>query len=362
MSQTAPIENVPHYPSLSAAWDALSEGSERRYARDLASALNSSEAQLIAAGCGKNVQKLEGDWGKLIEELGSLGEVKILTRNDHVVHEKVGIFDKISVRGPMGIVLNHDIDLRLFMSHWTSGFAVKTENSKGLRHSLQFFDAAGIAIHKVFLTGKSDLGAYETLVAKYRAKEQATELSTSPYEEKSAPKSDATIDTKGLREAWAGMKDVHQFHAMLRQFECDRHQSFRLIGTTYAEKLMTTALRDVLEQAAADKISIMVFVGNRGCIQIHTGPIEKIRDMGPWINVLDPGFNLHLREDHIAEAWLVRKPTKDGNITTLELFDEQGESFALLCGEREAHNPENRDWQKLLENLPRYRSLTEAAE
>ncbi|MCZ4282193.1 hemin-degrading factor [Kiloniella laminariae] len=362
MSQISATENTPHYDSLTAAWVALSEGSERRYARDLARDLDSSEAQLISAGCGKNAQKLEGDWGNLIQELGSLGEVKILTRNDHVVHEKVGSFDKISVRGPMGIVLNHDIDLRLFMSHWTFGFAVKTENGKGLRHSLQFFDAAGTAIHKVFLTEKSDHTAYKALVAKYRAKDQTTDLSITPYEKKAAAKPDATIDIKGLREAWAGMKDVHQFHAMLRQFECERHQSFRLIGTTYAEKLMPTALREVLEQAASEKISIMVFVGNKGCIQIHTGPVEKIRDMGPWINVLDPGFNLHLREDHIAEAWLVRKPTKDGNITTLELFDDQGESFALLCGEREAHNPENRKWQELVENLPRYHPLTEAAE
>ena len=106
----------------------------------------------------------------------------------------------------------------------------------------------------------------------------------------------------------------------------------------------------------------MVFVGNKGCIQIHTGIIESIKDMGPWINILDPKFNLHLREDHIAESWLVRKPTKDGVITTLELFDKENTSFALLCGEREMGNPENPVWAHLLENLNRHQSASEAAE
>jgi hypothetical protein len=46
--------------------------------------------------------------------------------------------------------------------------------------------------------------------------------------------------------------------------------------------------------------------------------------MGPWLNVLDPGFNLHLREDLIASAWIVRKPTADGVVSSLELFDAGG--------------------------------------
>ena len=47
---------------------------------------------------------------------------------------------------------------------------------------------------------------------------------------------------------------------------------------------------------------VMIFTGNRGCIQIHSGPIKTLRPMGPWQNVMDPDFNLHLRRDHIAEV------------------------------------------------------------
>jgi putative hemin transport protein len=97
----------------------------------------------------------------------------------------------------------------------------------------------------------------------------------------------------------------------------------------------------------------MVFVGNPGCIQIHTGPVARIVPMGPWINVMDPGFNLHLRADHVREAWVVRKPTSDGIVTSLELFDATGETIALLFGARKPGKPEDERWRELVAGLPR---------
>ncbi|WP_218044310.1 hemin-degrading factor [Kiloniella majae] len=344
------------------AWKDLSAGTAKGYARDIARAMNITEGQLVAAGVGDNVIRLEASWGELIQKLGSLGEVKIITRNEHAVHEKVGLFDKISAKGPMGIVLNREIDLRLFLTKWAFGFAVTTSTSKGKRKSLQFFDHEGTAIHKIYLTESSHDDAYEALIDRYTAAKQSSKLQLENYDLPSIPAADDSIDLKALKSEWASLKDVHQFHGLLRKHNCDRHQSFRLIGKEFAEKLTPVALKDVLEQSVANNISIMVFVGNKGCIQIHTGDIEKVKEMGPWINILDPGFNLHLRQDHIAEIWLVRKPTKDGIITTLEIFNDKQESFALLCGEREMGQPENTAWQNIIESLERHTTVSAAAE
>jgi len=95
----------------------------------------------------------------------------------------------------------------------------------------------------------------------------------------------------------------------------------------------------------------MVFVGNRGMIQIHTGPVKTIRVMGPWLNVLDPDFNLHLRADLIASAWAVRKPTSDGIVTSLELFDAEGENIAMLFGARKPGTPELEGWRELIAGI-----------
>ena len=89
-----------------------------------------------------------------------------LTRNDHVVHERKGVYENISFNNHVGLVLGADIDFRLFLGDWKFGFAVH-ENE---RFSLQFFNSYGDAAHKIYLTEKSNKEAYDVLVEKYKAK------------------------------------------------------------------------------------------------------------------------------------------------------------------------------------------------
>lgn len=95
----------------------------------------------------------------------------------------------------------------------------------------------------------------------------------------------------------------------------------------------------------------MTFVGNLGLLQIFTGVIRRVAHAGDWINVLDPGFNLHLRKDHIVEAWRVRKLTADGIGTSLELYDGEANQIALLVGKRKAGQAENASWRAIVESL-----------
>ena len=112
------------------------------------------------------------------------------------------------------------------------------------------------------------------------------------------------------------------------------------------------ALRQTLQAAAASETPIMVFVGNRGCIQIHTGPVKKLKATPPWYNVLDPGFQLHLNEEQIDQAWVVQKPTTDGIVTSLELLDADGGIIARLFGKRKPGIPELDAWRDILADVP----------
>ena len=85
----------------------------------------------------------------------------------------------------------------------------------------------------------------------------------------------------------------------------------------------------------------MVFVGNRHCIQIHTGPVSNLKWMDTWFNVLDPQFNLHLKANDVHTLWRVRKPSTDGVITSWEAFDAKGELILQLFGERKPGVPGN---------------------
>src|SRR3546814_17472767 len=128
----------------------------------------------------------------------------------------------------MGLVLNRDVDLRIFFSRWHFGFAV-TETAHGApRHSLQFFDRDGLAVHKIYLREESDAEAYEAVVAKHLHADQSPTIAVLPRAAAPADRPDEAIDHATLRQRWQAPPELHAFPAMSteeRRFgkECVAH-------------------------------------------------------------------------------------------------------------------------------------------
>nr|WP_295925738.1 ChuX/HutX family heme-like substrate-binding protein [uncultured Dyadobacter sp.] len=336
----------PDRTELKERWAAFNLANPKTRIRDAAKALNTSEADLLATGLGESVRLLSGDFRDLIKEMGSLGHVMALTRNDHVVHERKGVYEKISFNNHVGLVLGEDIDLRLFLGDWKFGFAV-SEND---RFSLQFFNSFGEAAHKIYLTEKSDKEAYDALVAKYLAAEQDVNLFVSDKPDKAAESDEALdIDRAAFQAEWLALKDTHDFFTLLRKYKLSRKQALRNAPEGYAYRIKPESMKLIFDAVSETELPVMVFVSNPNCIQIHTGPIKKIFVMGPWLNVMDPEFNLHLREDAIDEAWVVRKPTEDGIVTGIELIDKDGVMFNQFFGKRKPGIPELAAWPALID-------------
>lgn len=336
------------------AWQVLRSEQPRLRARDAAQRLAVSEGELTASRIGVDAVRLRPDWAALLPALQSLGYIMALTRNEHCVHERKGHYREVTVMpsGQMGMVVSADIDLRLFMSGWDSVFAVEEESGRGLQRSIQIFDRQGTAVHKVFLTEASDLQAWGALVERFRAAQQCAELDLQPLPAAEPVKADEQIDVAGLRQAWSQLKDTHHFFALLRQHGTTRTQALRLAGREWAEPVAPALLPNLLEEAGAREVPIMVFVGNQHCIQIHSGPVRNLRWMDTWFNVLDPEFNLHLKTPSVVELWRVRKPSSDGIVTSWEAFDRDGELILQLFGARKPGIPEREDWRALAESYP----------
>ena len=103
----------------------------------------------------------------------------------------------------------------------------------------------------------------------------------------------------------------------------------------------------ILDEAAVSKLPILIFAGNRGNLQIHQGRVRTIRvlDRGHtgaerWLNVLDPDFNMHMKQNDVHTAWVVMKPTSDGVVTSVELFDADKKLIAQFFGLRKPGVPE----------------------
>lgn len=322
--------------------------------RDAASQLGVSEVELLALGCGENVTRLRPEFANILGEIETLGYVMALSRNDEVVHERKGVYLNGDFSSPhASLFVGKDIDLRIFLSAWDSAFAVTETSNDQPRYSLQFFGKNGQAIHKIYMEAKSELEKYQELVAKYKNEDQS-QIQPVDKTEKPAETElpDSEIDKAAFQESWNNLKDTHEFFGMLRKFKVTRTQALRLAPSTeFAQQIDHLGLRRTLNLAAERQVPIMVFVGNAGIIQIHSGAVKNIVDHGPWINVLDPAFNLHLKENAVAQTWIVRKPTEDGIVTSLELFNEKKELICTLFGERKPGIPELESWRQVIQDI-----------
>lgn len=314
-------------------------------ARDLADKLGVSEAALLAADVdGRRVIRIEACPDKLMPLVTGLGEVLALTRNTSCVHERVGTYEDWHSGEHAAMILGPEIDLRIFPRHWVHGFAVLGE-----RASLQIFDAAGDAVHKIHMREGSDRAALDALVDALRLPEQGDEFDPAPRAAPEGPRGNPDR-AEDLRRDWAEMTDTHQFLRLVSRLKMNRLGAYRMAGAPLAVALRPEAVSLLLTEAARREVQLMLFVGNNGCIQIHGGTVSRVEPMGPWMNVLDPRFNLHLRADHIAEVWLVNKPTRRGDALSVEAFDSEGGLIVQIFGRRD---PDTSAFDALVAGLPR---------
>jgi putative hemin transport protein len=238
------------------------------------------------------------------------------------------------------------------MSEWHYGMAVEMQRGNTSLHSLQFFNNKGEAVHKIFSTPKSNVEAYHTIVSTFKAKEQVplTDVDRTPYPEK-IEKLDEEIDITGFQDTWKNLQDTHDFFPMLKKYNVARTQGFRLAPKGMTRQVDNQAVVRVLQTVADRGVSIMCFLHSKGVVQIHTGEIKNLKFFNEWYNIMDPKFNLHLNMSGVAETWIVKKPTVDGIVTSLELFDEKGDLITYFFGARKPGKPELEEWRAIIEEV-----------
>lgn len=336
-------------PTLKEQWIAFRQENPKTRIRDAARQLQVSEGELVAACTGTSVIHLRNDFRELLRQLPQLGKVMVLTRNESCVIERKGVFEDVQVdNAHVGVVVGPDIDLRMFFSKWVFGFAVADDESIGFKRSIQVFDGQGNAVIKIYSVAQTDLAAWDGIAAAFQAAEQPVSIAVMPAP---APKEyAATIDEAAFLEEWAVLKDTHDFFPLLMKYKVARQHALEIATGRFARKVANDSVTSLLEKAAASGLEIMVFVGNAGNIEIHTGPVEKILAIPGWINVMDPDFNLHLKLTDITGCWVVDKPA-EGGVTSLEVFDAAGEMIVQFFGKRKPGIPEQQAWRDLLATL-----------
>lgn len=325
---------------------------------EAANHLNVTEAELIyACANADDAKRLNVDTTLLLPELANLGEIKAITANKYATHIHICEFKNVRLNNHTGIVLNpKELDLRIFLDHWAISFALTETSSDNLQHSIQFFDNHGNAVHKIYATEKTNMAVWYKLINQYQMTSNPA-LNLRPVSIHPQPPQINETVKKQLETDWRNMKNIHQFFQLLQKYNVKRQQIFTAVSDELAYQVDNHSLYKILHTAFNQQNEIMIFVGNLGCIQIFTGCIQKLaayhdkQSALQKINVLNPKFSLNVIETGIANSWVTRKPTKDGIVTSLEIFDHQGNQIIQLFGKRREGEAEQLDWQKQISTL-----------
>ena len=350
-------------------WNALKAQQPRLQTRDAARQLKVSEAELLATGVKSTVVRLkETDHAprEIMRRALDLGRVMALTRNENGVIETTGTAMRIPKQAEQGSAdeaerearnlniaggyLGGPIDLRFQFAKWKYAFAVTQPGREGaVSRSLQFFDANGNAVHKLYLRDDANIAVFDKLVADFRNPNQSAKLALTPLAPKEAEKPDSAVDVKEFQSAWQEMTDVHQFNRIVSEFGLTREQAMRLAPAGVVQKVAPQAVRKLLQDAAKDQVAIMAFLGNGALTQIFSGKVNKVEEAQGWVNVLDPDFNLHLRDSALRSGYVVRR----AGVTSVEFFDDKGELVVTFFGVRERGKPQPQSWIDLTASLPK---------
>lgn len=357
-----------HAATLAERWSTLRAEQPKLGIRDAATQLNVSEAELLATGIGSTVTRLADTVDaprEIMRRALDLGKVMALTRNENGVIEVTGVATRIAKQGEEGAkdaerearerniaggYLGGPIDLRFHFTKWKHAFAVVQPGRDGtMSRSLQFFDEHGAALHKVYLKDDGKVAVFDQLVADFRHPRQDGGLAVVAAPLKPAGTPDASVDVKEFRQAWQDMSDVHQFNRIVAEFKLSREQALRLAPAGAVQKVAPQAVRQLLEQASAKGVPIMAFVGNGGVTQIYSGTIGKVQETGGYFNVLDPEFNLHLRDKALRAGYVLQR----AGVTSVEFYDDRGELVVTFFGVRERGKPQPQPWLDLAAALPK---------
>tara|TARA_Y100001970_G_scaffold75342_1_gene95460 strand:- start:162 stop:1085 length:924 start_codon:yes stop_codon:yes gene_type:complete len=233
--------------------------------RDISNKLNVSEAELLSLSVNDSVSFLSiNDFNQFFTYLlSNIDKVMFLIRSEFVVHEKIInpfqykiINDSIINKKNNSLLIKFNSEIFKY-----SFFEIKRHNNRNLK-SFQFFDYYGTSVLKIYLKGKKDI-EFENLANQYK---------------------------------------IEYKYQIQKDFTSDKYIQFK---NKYSDKMpphsdFKLTLRQLLNDIAKKSIPVNIYAFGIECMQCHSDIIKNIVDYGPWLNVMDKNFNIHVLENKIS--------------------------------------------------------------
>ena len=291
------------YLDLKINWESLLKNDNNLRIRDAASKLGVSEAELLSTEIGDTTSYLSIDnYYEFFKNILKLNKVMFLVRNDFVVHEK--IITALSYILKENYIMSKDgnrlIDVNF--NNIKYAFFQKKKHKKIELKSFQLFDNNGNSIIKIYLKDDNH-NPFDKIAEKYKKKYL--------YELQSQ---DLTLQNNSN---YYTFQDINVFY---KQRQTNSH-SHKIAGENF---------RSIIDKVSDYKIKIQIILVSKNIIQYHEDKLIKIVDYGPWYNILDKNFNLHILEKKIHHLEIHNLSTSEIDYHLINVLDENDNTILTL--------------------------------
>ncbi len=312
--------------------------------------LNSSEGELQASRLGHEEVRPLTDLFSLLYQLAGLGEVEIRSFNRSGWASYKGHFAPpdlcLDCPGYLGLEFRSgSLRLQMNMESWYWGCAVTDyPEGKETQKSLQFFDQAGERFLKLQATSETSAVGWSRLLQRFAP----TPIASKPLFDVTQPSCGLTCpkDMTSFTQEWRLMASPNQVHRLLKRHQASYLGSLQRLDKKFAREVSLDALEQLLKQvqalpSAPNKPCLEMRFFASGCLQEVVGELQAPRLHLKQMCLAYAEGCMHLDPQCLEEAWVVRKPQGEGWVTSLEIFDDQGELIVQLQEHKLTQLPEN---------------------
>lgn len=288
--------------------------------------------------------KLNNNFVGIFKKLSMLGNLSTTLFTGTLTHTVQGKFADMHNRSNTLMHFHPNIDTRLFTAKWR--FVYATEQDKII--CLNFFSRYGDLVYRVCSTTVEQYPLFKDFISEFTDKDNSTVNITESFTKLKYTK---LIDKQVLTQKWSEMTNVHQASKIFKYHGNDPTAVYTALGENYARKISTEKLIQFFNLIVENKLKIMMFSRNYAAVQCYVGDIPKLAVLGYEINISITDFDFMMDTNKLGDIWLVTKPTENGFVNSISIFDKEDNEVLILTDKRTRGDAENADWLEVIQKI-----------
>ncbi|ODC03175.1 hypothetical protein BFW38_06060 [Terasakiispira papahanaumokuakeensis] len=309
-----------------------------------------SEGEWVVSQVGHATLWALRDPVSVMRRLPLLGKVRAIQSNGAVTHELVGRYPVPNLRKgrqPVSrFIATSGLDVRLSVQdcYW-----MVLRQFRHRHWSLQFFNVYGQALHQIRSTPHSDFTAWQSLRDEMQDVSGWIPDFLTPM---SAPPVVTLVPSwQDFRQQWMAKAAHYSLDQQFKNHAHERYSGLIQLGAPLAEPMAWPKLERLLLGAHARHLSLLVTAGQAGAVQRYAGPIDRLHAIPGGYYLQGKGFSLFIDHEQMAEAFILRQPGPLGELTAIEVYDQQQKLVLRIESADAVESSEPLEWRLLVDSL-----------